>query len=83
MKTFILDAGHNITAYASQEAAANAVPPRLVLCSRAKCPVLRFAWYSSDVLFHEGLGYYGITLQPLPCHSKELSPPRQDRQIGY
>ena len=27
MKTFILDADHNITAYASQEAASNAVPP--------------------------------------------------------
>ena len=27
MKTFILDADHNITTYASQEAASNAVPP--------------------------------------------------------
>lgn len=27
MKTFILDADHNITAYASQEASSNAVPP--------------------------------------------------------
>ena len=27
MKTFILDADHNITSYASQEAASNAVPP--------------------------------------------------------
>jgi hypothetical protein len=27
MKTFVLDADHNITAYASQEAASNAVPP--------------------------------------------------------
>jgi hypothetical protein len=27
MKTFILDADHNITAYSSQEAASNAVPP--------------------------------------------------------
>jgi len=27
MKTFVLDADHNITAYASQEAASNAIPP--------------------------------------------------------
>jgi hypothetical protein len=35
MKTFILDADHNITAYASQEAASNAVPPGDVFATAA------------------------------------------------